>query len=528
MARTSPGHGASHAGSGTGGRAYRQRAIHADASASLPILRLQRTVGNRAVAQLVRSRASRFAIQRKSKFVSLPSGNKKDTPLESLHKALEPFFKTAGVPEVYHFHGMKIDYANRPYEDEYERASEVTAEIDPASASKADGSNRNNTIIQAYGHLGVMERAIFNRPNLGNLYDGGHLIEHTLMEGQDADVEGNLAPQQNKQFNQGLMRGWESIPEHYRDNNITFHYTVKVEYQEDSYTRTGKDLRDANVLGPLDQVLNQQQLASLDAKQVSFERWIPSTWKATISDPSNTPFPQITLSRGSHWNSMKPTQSDAEREVFDDSYQSQTGNKLKRTHSGMLGGFVETAFVPQNNPNAVTVGGQPTMTAYMYQPEPQDRHDQPEYTNNPGAYGNSNPTPLPVQMPQVNRLPSQVDVAQMGEELHQAVYPQPQTGVGKMKSAKKRRAKKATELHKLDTIGKQHSQNYSTIRGALLRNANLGGRFVEVLTTYRHKNGKILTKADLVQIIQELISKGDFTQGEKFRLLDLPYDTNLK
>jgi hypothetical protein len=526
MARTSPGHGAIHAGSGTGGRADRQRAIHADASASLPILRLQRTVGNRAVTQLVRSRAGRVAIQRKSKFLSLPTGNKKETPLESLHKALGPFFNTAGVPEVYHFHGMSVQYANKPYQKDYEKATEVTAEIDPASASKADGSNRNNTIIQAYGHLGVMERAIFNRPNLGNLYDGGHLIEHTLMEGQDADVEGNLAPQQNKHFNQGLMRGWESIPEHYRDKNITFHYTVKVEYQEDSYTRTGKDLRDANVLGPLDQVLNQQQLAALDAKQVSFERWIPSTWKAKISRPSNTPFPLLTLNRGAHWNSMKPTQADAEREVFDHSYQSQAGNRLKRTNSGMLGGFVESAFVPQNNPSAVTVGGYPTISAYMYQPEPQDRLDQPEYTNNPGAYGNSNPTPLPVKAPNVSLLTTPVNVAQLGEELYQAVYYQQPSGGGKVK--KKRRAKKVTELNKLDGIGKKHSPNYSTIRNVLLRNAKQGGRFVEVLTRYRHKSGSLLTKGDLVKIIQEVVTKGDFIQGEKFKLLDLPYDKNLQ
>lgn len=488
------------------------------------IRQLQQTIGNQALSRMLGQRkAGNGCMQRKSVFNPTPTPQKQDTPVERLHQALGPYFSSAGVRELYNFHNvLQVDYMTNPYQKQYGKAGSVTAEIDPASASKADGSNRNNALIQAYGHLGVMERAIFQRDNLGNLYDGGHLIEHTLMEGQDADIEGNLAPQQNKQFNQGLMRGWESIPEHYRNLNVKFNYTVQVDYQEETFTRTGKQLADAGILGSLKSKLKSADQTNLDQKQVQFERWIPHAWKATITKPNKQPFPPLTVGYGSHWREMKPSQATAEQTVLDSSQQAaHTGSKLKRTHSGMLGGYVETAFIPSGNMNAVTVGGVPQITAHMYQPQPLDRLDQPAYSNNAGAYGNSNPTPLPVQVPQVNLLPSPVNIGQVGEEIYKLLsQPTPK---------KKGRKAKVKTIHSgIDKAGRKSSPGFNVIRSTHFRNAGQGGLFMKLLFEARKRKSKVLDKTDLSQVITALLKRKSFKKQEQFRLLNMLHDPNLQ
>lgn len=467
--------------------------------------------------------------QCKSEIDVTGSLGKKDTPLTTLHGAFGKYFQKAGLPEAYRFHALG-NVLPGTYNTKYKKAGTAKAEIDPASASKADGSNRNNNVIGPYGHFGVMERSIFGRTDIGNLYDGGHLVEHTLMEGQDADIEGNLAPQQNKHFNQGLMRGWESVPEKYMHIGKAFTYTVTVAYDQQTYQRTGKQLSDAGVLGSLATQLlvtdsSGQDTASLEAENITFERWVPSQWHTTVAKPSGTKqLPQLTLTKGAHWDAAHPSQQDAEKHVFDTQPSPHTGT-LKRSKSGMLAGFIETAKVPTGNPGAVTVGEQNAFSAVMYQPIPEDVRDQPAYTNNPGAYGGSAPVALPSYTPNHDSLADTVDFAEMSEVLY--THSQPKLGASKKISKKKRKAK--TTISSLDGIGKKHSPHYQILRNRYFRNAGQGGTFIKEVIDLRDARGSKLSKADLVPIIEALLKTGAFgTKSLKFRLLRLPYEKKLK
>src|SRR5262245_27140289 len=150
-------------------------------------------------------RAPDLLVQLKSIFKSTtPKRANADTPLETLHQYFAKYFTAAGQSEQYNFHGLgNVTPSDALYQGTFDKAGKVESTIDTASHAHASGKNRDNSVIQPYGHFGVMERSIFQRQNLGNTYDGGHLVEHTLMEGKEADVHGNLAPQENKNFNQG-------------------------------------------------------------------------------------------------------------------------------------------------------------------------------------------------------------------------------------------------------------------------------------------------------------------------------------
>ncbi len=478
-------------------------------------------------------------VQRKSRFTSNSrTHGKKDTPITSLHNTFGKYYQQAGVPkgvpEVYIFKGLSqsVNYPPNNYQAQYEKADVAEAEIDPASVAKASGSNRNNAIIIPYGHLGVMERAIFDRPNIGNIYDGGHLVEHTLMEGTDADVEGNLAPQENKHFNQSLMRAWESVPEAYMHMKKTFIYRVQVEYQQQTYQRTGQQLATAGIFGHMYGALNSPDRAKLDGETPTFERWIPVKWTATVTDPTGNNLPQLTVTRGSHWQSVMSTQGAAEGAVIDSTNQApNTGPGLRRSNSGMLAGFIETAGVHPINPKTALVGGQPTFGAYMYQPDPQDRADQPTYTANTGAYGNSSPATLPTASPTINLLSQPVDFSQLSEDIHKAINgpggggTTPTTG-GK-KKGKGKKPSRSTLNKTIDGIVKKNTTQYAPLRTSYLINADQGGAFIRIVDNHRLTKGSKLSKADLTLILQELVKQPEFTKQQSNRLLNLPYDPNM-
>ncbi|WP_442810855.1 eCIS core domain-containing protein [Streptomyces sp. Wh19] len=366
-------------------------------------------------------------IQRKSRFSSIaPQERNAQLPVHSLHTAFEKYFREVGLSEQYFFAGLGGLVRAEDYRSGFHRAGAVTAEIDPASHRKADGSNRDNGVIGPYGHFGVMERAIFGRQNLGNTYDGGHLVEHTLMEARDADVHGNIAPQENKNFNQGLMRGWERIAEELVLAGKAFHYKVELTYSSDTYRRTGAQLVAAGIIpDPVYRALAGEEYPAdptrtladlLDKETVSFQRWVPTQWVGKVTEPSGAALPTLTLTKGAHFRNLHGSQADAMNGVVDPTALAPVTNPgvpgLRRQNSGTLGGFIETAAV--TNTGLLSVGGAPSVSAYMYQPEPQDLADQPTATTTPAGAA---PAQLPASNIVVNALPHQLSLAGLYQDL---------------------------------------------------------------------------------------------------------------
>ncbi|MCX4846892.1 DUF4157 domain-containing protein [Streptomyces sp. NBC_00893] len=362
-------------------------------------------------------------IQRKSRFSSItPKETNAPLPVDSLHTAFEKYFREVGLPEQYFFAALGGLVRAADYRSGFHRAGAVTAEIDPASHRNADGSDRDNGVIGPYGHFGVMERAIFGRQNLGNTYDGGHLVEHTLMEARDADVHGNIAPQENKNFNQGLMRGWERIAEELVRTGQPFRYRVEVSYSSDTYRRTGRQLVAAGIIpGPVHDALARTPVPAdptrtladlLYAETVPFQRWVPTQWVGTVEEPTGADLPTLTLTKGAHFRNLHGTQADAMNGVVDpNAYATVTDSGvpgLRRQNSGTLGGFIETAAV--TNTGLLSVGGAPSLSSYMYQPEPQDLADQPAATTTPAGAA---PAQLPASSIVVNVLPQRLSLAEL-------------------------------------------------------------------------------------------------------------------
>lgn len=486
-------------------------------------------------------------IQRKSMITGISPKKAKDTPLATLHKTFEDYFKTAKLTETYDFHGLQVTYASTNMNTQYVRAGTAKAQIDPKSRSRANGSNRNSAVITPYGHIGRMERAIFARENLGNTYDGGHLIEHTLMEGTDADIEGNLAPQNSTEFNQGLMRGWEHVPEHYRDNGIPFDYSVKVSYPESTYSRTGADLLVAGVISDnVFKKLPQTEQQRLKQTKVTFERWIPHHWEATVA-ASNT-LSSFTIPKGTHYKHLKSTQMDAENSVFDPAVNNLSIGLLKRSNSGEFGGYIDTAKVPQQLNTGVSSrqnrmgGGQQStisfsgnqnnvITAHMFQSYPQDPADQPSYKLNPNAYGNNAPAPLTTYVPKP-KLPTKLDVQALGEEVYSVSsnllasskkISKPSNSTTKPSKRTTKPPKKSAILKKLDTELNRLNKEYSKVRSVYLRNHERGGIFIEQVHNARAKGVQLDTN-DLAAILIETSSRMT-TNAYRNLILELQYET---
>ncbi|MGW3089789.1 eCIS core domain-containing protein [Streptomyces sp. NPDC001108] len=464
-------------------------------------------------------------VQRKS---AITANNPKEQnaapPHRSLSAVFAPFFATAQLPENYTF-GPLLNVSPQDYPGSFHRAGTVRAEIDPQSVSKADGSNRDNSVIGPYGHFGVMERAIFNRPPLGNTYDGGHLVEHTLMEGQDADVHGNIAPQENKNFNQGLMRGWEAVPEKLMHSGHAFYYNVAVTYSSDTYTRTGEDLVNAGVIAPgavavmntiaspLDPALTLAQ--ELVRQTVEFRRWVPVKWEGQVVEPNQADFPNLMLTYGAHYRNLLPSQAAAEQAVMDMASLAQHTyplaapgtNTLVRQHSGTLAGFIDTAAV--TTAGLLTVGGAPSISAAMYQPEPQDVRDQPHATTTPAG---TVPVPLPPANIVTNLLSTPVSLSAMHTELL-AVATKKKDRLGGLSHLNKNAAT-------VDGDAKKQSPGFKEIRRFLV-NAEEGMKLVVAI------QGHPATSAFGRVQFDAAIKRSGITVDSQNKLQALAYDPNL-
>ncbi|GGX08468.1 eCIS core domain-containing protein [Undibacterium macrobrachii] len=464
-------------------------------------------------------------MQRKSKFKSnSPRELNAATPLASLHAAFQGFFKSAGLSESYTFHSLqKILPNDSTYSGSFSRAGEVVASIDPKSSSKADSKNRDNSVIGPYGHFGVMERAIFNRQNLGNTYDGGHLVEHTLMEGQTADVHGNLAPQENKNFNQGLMRGWESVPEHLMSHGHKFDYSVKVEYQGDDYVRTGEQLVDAGVINRA--ILNMlptkgnQTATDLKNTSVTFRRWVPTFWTGTVDKGGTKNIPLLAFNKGAHFHNLQSSKQTAQDLVIEPNSSAQhTRPGIKRTNSGFLAGYFETATTFGGT--MIHMGQQPSFSGFMFQPEPQDLRDQPTATTTPKGM---TPSVLPTTNTKVNLLPVSIRIGRMFDDLMN-VERKKGSG-GPVRSRNKSDGP-------VDKAAKEESKDYLILRGngggplatrAFLSNPAKGASFVAAVQNHMTSSGS-KTKADFADVVRAT----NLPVKEKNKMLSLELDPNLK
>jgi hypothetical protein len=332
------------------------------------------TVGDDTQPALQQTGTGQPVKQLKSKFIDRTYDENVKTPIQALSDQVGPYFKLVGLKENYGMHGGN-DITPNKYNGSFVRARSATAFIDTNTKSKVD---RNDSVIGPYGHFGWMERSIMGRDDRGNLFDGGHLIERSLMEGADGDCHGNLAPQEGKEFNQDIMRGWEHIPEKYQ-NYLNFTYTMKLGYTDDQYTRTGQELLDAKVVhsGLMQKLAKYDDNKRDEAFKKSvftFDRWVPYKWSGEIDAGEGKKFPPENFNKGSHYDKLQPSQEDARDRVVQKDV-SKDGKEVRNTHSGTITGFVKGLKVAKNN-KSFFLGGKRVIKTRMYSGVPQPLHRQ--------------------------------------------------------------------------------------------------------------------------------------------------------
>ncbi len=164
----------------------------------------------------------------------------------------------------------------------YLKPKSVTARItDPAKK----GVSRNETTISKYGDLGEQERAICGRERKGiRTYNGGHLIGHQFL-GNDADIDGNLAPQEAG-FNQETYRIIENQVEngYYlpgSPNRVPGVMKVTLYYPADK-SSTLNELYDFKVITE-DQYNEIKANGFVDGSKIDFECCVPDKWIAEFT-----------------------------------------------------------------------------------------------------------------------------------------------------------------------------------------------------------------------------------------------------
>jgi hypothetical protein len=309
-------------------------------------------------------------VQLKSRFTQRQVDATAKPPIIELSEQVGPIFSAAGIAEQYVFHGDVIKKPSE-YAGDYKKAIKATAIIEQASFGK--NGERANDVITPYGHFGLMERSILGRTNYGNLFDGGHLIERSLMENADADCHGNLAPQEGKGFNQDLMRGWEHIPEEYQ-KMMDFIYSMELTYNGSTYQRTGKQLIESGVVpnALLEYLKTQGKDGAFLAHNFTFSRWIPYQWKGDLDTGSAATFPSKAFNMGAHYQKLKPTEEDAHRRVLTHDPAIATLPALVRTKSGMISGAI--SGLAAIGADKFTVGNNSKISSVMYSgvPEPSE------------------------------------------------------------------------------------------------------------------------------------------------------------
>jgi hypothetical protein len=425
------------------------------------------------------------------------------TPLATLTQAVGPYFAKAKLPEAYIFHGNKLPPI--AYKASFKRAKSATAEL--KTGSKA--SPRDNTVIRPYGHFGMMERAIMGRPDYNNIYDGGHLIERSLLDGANGDQEGNLAPQEGKTFNQNLMRGWERVVEKYH-KLTTFTYRLDLGYTEDTYTRSGKDLLDAGVVpAQLHAQLNPTDQQNLEKATITFVRWVPAKWTGSLDAGEGKKFSKQAMNYGKHHHRLMDSTEDAESTVVEKV--KQTG--LKRTKSGFFHGAISTFSLSGKK---FTVGDSRTIKSEMFA-------GVPEIGQPKGERGDLKPSKLNSTQLSMALLKEPFSFKQLQDDL-EGYYP---------KTMRKSRIINKTNKT-IDTACKKLSNAYQRLRNQGYFTEKSGAAFVVCLYNATLKDPSFaLTKTNFLELARigfedEKSKRWLLTMDEKCYDGDIPKETEEK
>jgi hypothetical protein len=224
-----------------------------------------------------------------------------EQPISVLHNAFQADFTALGIPEAYAVYNQIYDPNNIDqvfvngvkHWDRPNRPRSVIATLDGTRGGAV--ARRSHPPQGLYGHLGIVERAMFGRPDAGPVYEGGHFVSDEIL-GLASYNEFNFAPQ-DAQLNSPLWRNFEKLAEEGpHDVNGTrapsWTYEIQVRYPAD-YTLTAAELESVGVL--------PSQIAALNpAKQVTFPRRVPDLWEASLDGPAGYKFTDEKLNPNTH------------------------------------------------------------------------------------------------------------------------------------------------------------------------------------------------------------------------------------
>lgn len=448
-------------------------------------------------------------VQLKSAFTNLSFQNgSHTTPIAALSDSLGKYYTQAGLPESYNFHHLQHQTPGA-YGNNFKRAHIAEATIDHTSY----GGDRDGTIIGPYGKFGVMERAILGRQNRGDTsYDGGHLIEHSLMSGQDADVHGNLAPQEGKHFNQSMMRGWESIPEKYaHSEHLDFTYKVEVKYPDGGYTTTGKQMRELGIVPPNIYTAlpdaGPKSKSSFDAEDIKIPRWIPDEWIPTLSNyDGGKKFPSLDLNYGAQMANFYGDETAAEAVHH-------LPGSLKRQKSGVLSGTIDG--LGKTSDTTATVGGSASISAHMFSSFP--FAGQQDATN---PWGDPAGAVIP-PAPPANILSKPLSALALLTELRKVQVTKKAAKAGKKMTAKPGKVSNLTQGTIIRKLKETVPAKYIAILLSIVKNNSELAKFVS-------RAAKSFPGASSKTDLQNIINESSMSVTAKRAMLRLMTDNNLR
>lgn len=259
-------------------------------------LQLQKSVGNQAMQRMLQ----RSVIQCKHEMLT-PVGSQQDTVLkvlddelgETLRKEKKDFGYTVGPDDKQ----MTLKSLTSSSDGQMTRPDKAEAHIEKSKKGESRAK-----IINEYGWVGAMERAVFGRSST-QTYDGGHLIGHQFF-GKAADVHGNLAPQL-AELNQQSFRFFEELVTKFRVGASTkmqeVKLTVDLSYPRRTFTRTLKQLHEAGVLD-LSQYNALIKSGRDEGEQLTFPAFVPDTWKLKAEPVNSKAKAQDKLTSDMGWN----------------------------------------------------------------------------------------------------------------------------------------------------------------------------------------------------------------------------------
>jgi hypothetical protein len=353
------------------GKAQAQSATVSHSPLVQRALQLQKAVGNQAMQRMIQ----RSVIQRKHEMLT-PAGSQQDTVLkvlddelgETLRKEKKDFGYTVG-PENKQ---MTLKSLTSSSDGKMTRPDKAEAHIEKSTKGESRAK-----IINEYGWVGAMERAVFGRSSI-QTYDGGHLIGHQFF-GKAADVHGNLAPQLAEK-NQQSFRFFEELVTKFRVGASTkmqeVKLTVDLSYPRQTFTRTLKQLHEAGVLD-LSQY-NALLKSGLDeGKQLTFPAFVPDTWKLKAEPVNSKAKAQDKLTADMGWNrNYVNTEADMQKSLLHDDSVDEDFEPSQSFH-----GYIPEMKLDENNELSMDHG---SASAFYRQAYPLDTSIQPPAL--PSAY----------------------------------------------------------------------------------------------------------------------------------------------